>query len=89
MANAFLPQSPHDVIAIPLMKSALVIDIECLQSGHLYCLADVISATRQNHAPWHLKECLEAQLPVRDLSLYHFCSFYRGQSKSLLSFRVV
>jgi hypothetical protein len=35
MAKAFLPHSWHDVMATPLMKSALVIDIECLQFGHL------------------------------------------------------
>lgn len=35
MAKAFLPQSLHDVMAIPLMKSAIAIDIECLQLGHL------------------------------------------------------
>jgi len=42
MAKAFLPQSPHDVIAIPLMKSALFINMVCLQVGHLYCRVDVI-----------------------------------------------
>jgi|GEM_PF-6534915 len=42
MAKAFLPQSPHDVMAIPLMKSAIAIDIECLQFGHLYCLVGII-----------------------------------------------
>jgi hypothetical protein len=30
-----LPQSPHEVMAIPLIKSALVIVIACLQVGHL------------------------------------------------------
>ena len=79
----------HDAIAIPLMKSALVINIACLQSGHLYCLDDVISATRQNHAPLHRQEFLETLLPVRYLWLYPFCTFYRGQSKPLLSFHVV
>jgi hypothetical protein len=87
MANAFLPQSLHDAIAIPLMKSALVIDIACLQLGHLYSLVDFISATRQNHAPW--PEYLETLLPVRFLWLYLFCILYRGQSKPLLSFCIV
>ncbi len=87
MAKAFLPQSLHDAIAIPLMKSAFVIDIACLQLGHLYCLVDFISATRQNPAPW--PECFETLLRVRFLSLYPFCILYRGQSKPLLSFCVV
>jgi hypothetical protein len=45
MAKASMPQSAHDTKAIPLMKSALVIGIACLQLGHLYCVMEVISAT--------------------------------------------
>ena len=73
IANAFLPQSPHDAMAIPLMNSTLVIDIECLQFGHLYCLVEVISATRHNHASWHHQKFLEMLVPFRFLSLHHFC----------------
>ena len=47
-----MPQSTHETIAIPLMKSALVTGIACLQFGHLYCLAGVISATGQNPVPY-------------------------------------
>jgi len=42
MAKAFLPQSPQEVIAIPLMNSPIANDIECLQFGHLYCWVDFI-----------------------------------------------
>ena len=49
MAKASMPHT-HDTMAIPLMKSALVIGIACLQLGHLYCLVEVISATKQNPA---------------------------------------
>lgn len=47
MAKASMPHT-HEAIAIPLMKSARVICIACLQLGHLYCLVEVISATRHN-----------------------------------------
>lgn len=53
-AKASLPQSPHDASAIPLMKSALVSDMRCLQLGHLYCLVVVISTTIHNLAFLHL-----------------------------------
>lgn len=46
MVKESMPQSAHDTIAIPLMKSAPATGIVCLQLGHLYCL--VISATRHN-----------------------------------------
>ncbi len=46
IAKASMPQSTHDTMAIPLMKSALVTGTACLQLGHLYCLFEVISATR-------------------------------------------
>ena len=42
IAKASMPQSTHETMAIPLMKSALVIGIACLQLGHLYCLVEVI-----------------------------------------------
>jgi hypothetical protein len=66
MAKASMPQSTHDTMAIPLMKSALVIGIACLQLGHLYCLVEVISATRHNPAPERtpaFPACLSAMRP--------------------------
>ncbi len=36
IVKASLPQSTHDTIATPLMKSALLSGIRCLQLGHLY-----------------------------------------------------
>jgi hypothetical protein len=66
MAKAFLPQSPHDVIAIPLMNSPIATDIECLQFGHLYCWIDFISATRHYHASVHFPDIRQV------LSLVHF-----------------
>src|SRR5659263_654495 len=48
IVNEPIPQSTHETIAIPRMKSALLSGIECLQLGHLYCLSEVILATRQD-----------------------------------------
>ena len=90
MAKAFLPQSTHDVIAIPLMKSAIAIDIECLQFGHLYCLVEIIWAIRHYHASGHYPEFhsifLHYHFYVQRLSpFWLYCILFRGQSKSLLS----
>lgn len=41
MAMPSLPQSAHDATAIPLINSALINNIACLQLGHLYCLVDI------------------------------------------------
>jgi len=89
MAKAFLPQSPHEVIAIPLMKSVIAIDIECLQFGHLYCLVEIIWATRHYHASGHYPEFHSIFSPdhfhVQGWSpFWLYCILFRGQSKSLL-----
>lgn len=89
IAKAFLPQSPHDVIAIPLMNSAVAIDIECLQFGHLYCLVGIIWATRHYHASGHYPKFHSIVWPdhfhVQVLSPFWLhCILFRRQSKSLL-----
>ena len=88
-ANAPRPQSMHEIIAIPLMKSALLSCTGCLQLGHLYLLSGVISATRYN--PGHYPD-FQAVFYVflRILCLCsHLCFLYQGQSKSLLSCCVI
>ena len=84
-----MPQSTHETMAIPFMKSALVIGIACLQLGHLYCLSGIIWATRHYHASGHYPEFhwilspdhfhVQAWFPF-----WLYCILFRGQSKSLL-----
>lgn len=83
IAKASFPQSPHDVKAIPLKKSALFRDMICLQFGHLYCPVEFISATRHN--PGYPHPLWKRLFPACVLYLYHFCILYPGQSKPLLS----
>ena len=89
IVNEPVPQSTHETIAIPRMKSALLSCIGCLQLGHLYRLSGVISATRQNHGS-HLDvhALFQVCFPVRCLYLL-LCFLYQGQSKSLLSCCVI